>query len=409
MASAAVGGYSARRAPIISLLTANVVSLTGSTLSALAVPWFVLITTGSAAKTGITGAVSILPVFIAGVFGGTLVDRLGFKRTSVLADLASGCAIALIPILYLTVGLAFWELLLLLFVARLLSEPGDTGRRSLTPDVAGLADMPLERANSLYSSAFSFSNLLGPVLAGVLIAAIGASNVLFVDAATFVVSAALIGLFLPDERATRGASERRGTYFADLREGFVVLRQNKAILYVALAAALANFTGVALFVVILPVYATKVLGGSVDLGLVIGADGAGALAGALLYGTFARRLPKRATFIGAFMMAGVAMMWMTALPGVVVVMALMLISGLATGPLNPMLQTVLQERIPQGLLGRVFGLVGAVAVVAAPLGALSAGVLLELGGLRLTIFLDTGLLLVVALVLFLMPALRELD
>ncbi len=409
MASAAVGGYSARRAPIISLVAANVVSLTGNSLTTVAVPWFVLVTTGSAAKTGITGTVSILPVIIAGVFGGTLVDRLGFKRTSVLADLSSGGAIALIPILYQTVGLAFWQLLLLLFIARLLSEPGDTGRRSLVPDVAGLADMPLERANSMYSSAFSFSNLLGPVLAGVLIAVIGATNVLFVDGATFVASAALIGTMLPSERGAKPSSIGRGSYFTDLREGFVALRQNRVILYVALAAALANFAGVALYVVILPVYAKQIFGSVIDLGLVFGAEGAGALAGVLLYGMFAQRLPKRATFIGAFLVAGGATMWLTALPGVAVVMALLLIAGVAIGPLNPMLQTVLQERTPQAMLGRVFGLVGAVSAVAAPLGVLIAGFLLEYSSLRLTIFLNTGLLLVLALVLFLMPALRELD
>ena len=409
MASAAVGGYSARRAPINSLVAANVVSLTGNSLTTVAVPWFVLVTTGSAAKTGITGTVSILPVIIAGVFGGTLVDRLGFKRTSVLADLSSGAAIALIPILYQTVGLAFWQLLLLLFIARLLSEPGDTGRRSLVPDVAGLADMPLERANSMYSSAFSFSNLLGPVLAGVLVASIGATNVLFVDGATFVASAALIGTMLPSERGAKRSSISRGSYFADLREGFAALRQNRVILYVALAAALANFAGVALYVVILPVYAKQIFGSVIDLGLVFGAEGAGALAGVLLYGVFAQRLPKRATFIGAFLVAGGATMWLTALPGVAVVMALLLIAGVAIGPLNPILQTALQERTPQELLGRVFGLVGAVSAVAAPLGVLIAGFLLEYSGLRLTIFLNTGLLLVLALVLFLMPALRELD
>ena len=208
---------------------------------------------------------------------------------------------------------------------------------------------------------------------------------------------------------TKRSSISRGSYFADLREGFAALRQNRVILYVALAAAMANFAGVALYVVILPVYAKQIFGSVIDLGLVFGAEGAGALAGVLLYGVFAQRLPKRATFIGAFLVAGGATMWLTALPGVAVVMALLLIAGVAIGPLNPILQTALQERTPQELLGRVFGLVGAVSAVAAPLGVLIAGFLLEYSGLRLTIFLNTGLLLVLALVLFLMPALRELD
>jgi MFS family permease len=83
--------------PIISLLTANAISLVGNVLSAIAIPWFVLQTTGSATQTGITGIFTVLPVVLAGFLGGTLVDRLGYKRTSIIADLASGFTVALIP------------------------------------------------------------------------------------------------------------------------------------------------------------------------------------------------------------------------------------------------------------------------------------------------------------------------
>src|SRR5512137_2600386 len=101
------------RVPIVALLTANAISMTGHVLAVIAIPWFVLQTTGSATQTGITGFFSILPVVVAGLFGGALVDRLGYKRTSVIADLASGITVALIPILFFTVGLQFWQLMVL--------------------------------------------------------------------------------------------------------------------------------------------------------------------------------------------------------------------------------------------------------------------------------------------------------
>src|SRR5829696_8581905 len=91
--------------PIISLFTANAISLIGNVLSAIALPWFVLQTTGSATQTGITGFFTILPVVLAGFLGGTLIDRLGYKRNSIISDLASGVTTALIPILYFTIGL----------------------------------------------------------------------------------------------------------------------------------------------------------------------------------------------------------------------------------------------------------------------------------------------------------------
>ena len=83
--------------PLYSLFIANAISLVGNVFSLIAIPWFVLQTTGSATQTGITGFFTILPVVLAGLLGGTLIDRLGYKRTSIISDLASGVTTALIP------------------------------------------------------------------------------------------------------------------------------------------------------------------------------------------------------------------------------------------------------------------------------------------------------------------------
>ncbi|MBA3492511.1 MAG: hypothetical protein H0T55_10660 [Rubrobacteraceae bacterium] len=99
---------SQRRLPLLAMLSATALSVVGNSLTFVAVPWFVLQTTGSAAKTGLTGGVVTLAAVLAGFFGGPIVDRLGFKRTSVVADLASGATVAAIPLLHHTVGLAFW-------------------------------------------------------------------------------------------------------------------------------------------------------------------------------------------------------------------------------------------------------------------------------------------------------------
>ena len=88
-----------KRIPILSLFAANAISNTGNVLATIAIPWFVLQTTGSAAQTGITGFFTILPVVVAGFLGGALIDRLGYKPTSIIADLASGVTVALIPLL----------------------------------------------------------------------------------------------------------------------------------------------------------------------------------------------------------------------------------------------------------------------------------------------------------------------
>ena len=106
--------------PLYSLFIANAISLIGNVFTRIAIPWFVLQTTGSAMQTGIMGFFTSLPVILAGFFGGTLIDRSGYKPTSVIADLASGVTTALIHLLYLTIGLEFWQLILLAFLGALL-------------------------------------------------------------------------------------------------------------------------------------------------------------------------------------------------------------------------------------------------------------------------------------------------
>lgn len=188
------------RWPILALLTGNAVSLVGNRLTDIAVPWFVLQTTGSPAKTGLTAATVAASVILAGALGGTFVDHLGFKRASVTADLTSGITIALIPLLFHTVGLAFWQFLVLVFLASLLDAPGWTARESLLPDLAKMANLRFERANSAYQMIENGAQLVGPSLAGVLIATLGPSNVLWVDAATFAVSALIITGAVPPAR-----------------------------------------------------------------------------------------------------------------------------------------------------------------------------------------------------------------
>ena len=89
----------ANRMPIMALFTANAISMVGNMFAAIAIPWFVLQTTHSATQTGITGFFNVLPIVLAGLLGGALIDRIGYKGTSIIADLMSGITVLLIPVL----------------------------------------------------------------------------------------------------------------------------------------------------------------------------------------------------------------------------------------------------------------------------------------------------------------------
>jgi len=397
---------SRNRLPLLALLGANAISLVGDELAFIALPWFVLQTTGSAAKTGLVGLSEVLPAILAAFFGGAVVDRLGFKRTSVAADVLSGVAVAMVPLCYHTVGLAFWQLLLLVFLATLLAAPGGTARQSLLPDLAALASLPWERANTAYASIQRFAQLLGPLLAGFLIAVLGASNVLWLDAATFAVSAALVAAAAPPKRG----QERTGTrYFAEIREGLRFIRQDRVLRSLAIVSAFAQFLDAPLFAVVLPVYAKQVFGRAQDLGVIFAGAGAGALLGLALYGWLGPRLPRRATFVACLILFKLPWWVLALLPPLPVTVAAILVSGAAAGPIGPLIMTVRQERVPAELRGRVFGTFGAIALLGLPLGMPLTGYLIQAVGVRAALVLNTACYQAVGIAALLVPSLSEMN
>lgn len=395
-----------RRGPLRILLTANAVSLVGNQLTALAVPWFVLQTTGSAARTGVVAVAAVVPTILSAFFGGAIVDRLGFRRTSVLADAANAVATALIPLLYATVGLAFWQLLILVFLGALLDAPGGTARSSLIPDLARLANVPLERVSAASQTIQGLAGLLGPPIAGLLVVTMGTSRVLWLDAASFVISATIIRLAVPAAEPRPHTDTR---YFEDVRAGLRFLLRDRLLLTIALTATVTNFVAAPLFAVILPVYAETRYGSARDLGLVIAGFGAGSLISSIAFGIVGSRSSRRALVLGGFAVLSLPM-WMVAFwPPLPLLIAALVGMGIGGGVLNPLVGTVLQERTPEAMRGRVLGTFMALALLASPIGMLLAGFLIEAFGLRPLLIGMGALLVAITVSLTLNPAIRELD
>ncbi len=397
-----------KRIPIASLTIAGIVSLTGSMLTSVAIPWFVLQTTNSATKTGLTGVFATLPYIIGGIFGGTLVDRLGFKRTSILADLTSGATIALIPLLYHTVGLAFWQLLALTFLANLFNTPGSTARASLVPDLAALAGMRLERANALVEAIPRFAILFGPPLAGILIALFGASNVLWLDAASFVFSAVVIGGFIPYRTPVTPHDAESRRYFADLAAGWRFLGGHRLLRALTVLFLFTNLIE-APWSLLLAVYTKRTFGTAVSFGTVLAALGAGAIVSSFLFAAIGHRLPRLGVL--ALYPAGAALSFSAlalSLPFVALV-AVTFVYGLAVGMVNPLTTTMRQEQVPAALLGRVQGINMAMSFALIPLGRGIGAVLVDPIGLP-TLFLGIGVLFALATVVLLaLPVFRNLN
>jgi MFS family permease len=396
-----------RRAPLYALFVADAISLSGNIVALVAIPWFVLQETGSAALTGLSGFFAFLPIVFAAFFGGVIVDRLGFRTTSVVADVASAAAVAAIPALHLTVGIELWQLFTLVFLGALLDAPGATARRALLPDLVELADMRMERATSIAQAIRQGSFLVGAPIGGLLVAVLGAPNTLWVDAATFLASAALIGMLAPV--AVMAAREEATGYFADLAEGIRFVWHDRLIRAVVLTVLVTNFLDAPLSPVILPVLVDAEFGSAKYLGLLLGVFGGAAVVGAAAFGAIGHRLPRRRTFVIAFFVTGIPYFALATTPELAVMLVVIAAFGISGAPLNPILQTVGYERIPVAMRGRVLGTVTAAAYSAIPLGILIGGLLIEAIGVGATLLAIGFGYFVVTAYGFFNPAFRAMD
>ncbi|MGR6319432.1 MFS transporter [Micromonospora soli] len=375
------------RSPLFGLLAGHVVSLTGNMLTLIALPLYVLAETGSPAATGLTGAFATAPVVLGGAFGGVLVDRIGYRRASVLADLVSGVTVAAIPVLHATVGLPFWALLGLVFLSGLLDTPGQTARTALLPEAATAAGVPIERAIGWFEATERSARLIGAPVAGLLVSALGALPVLAVDAATFAVSALAVAALVPAGMRPAGDPDAEsGGYWREFAAGLRFLVREPLLRAMVLLVLVTNLFDATKSNVLLPVVATRDLGGATAFGVLVGAMGGGALVGSLLFSAVGHRLPRRATFVIAFAVAGGPPFWaLAAAPPLPVVAAVFAVSGLAAGAINPLMGAVELERVPAQMRARVYGVIGAGAWAAMPLGALGAGLAVDRFGITATL------------------------
>jgi len=402
------------RLPLIALLGANTISLVGNQLTFIASPWFILQTTGSPARAGFAAACAALASALTALFGGPLVDRWGYRRTSVAADLASGLAVGLIPLLHGTVGLAFWQLVLLIVAGALLDAPGAAAREGLLPNLAAHAGLRLERVNAVAQALWRVAGLLGPALAGLLLASLGPGTALALDAATFAISAALLATAMPWVRRERvsGATPRPSglrAYHAELRAGLDYLRRDRVVLILVLGFTALNALGEPLFALVLPVSARQERGGAVDLGLLLAAFAGGGLLGTGLFGAWGHRAPRRHLYGGGILLAAVALAPLLFAPPLPVLLGALALCGTASAPPNLLVVTVAQERIPAHLRARVFGVGRALALAALPLGLAVVGALLERVGTRGTVLILAVIQGLLALGLLAAPTLQALD
>jgi MFS family permease len=363
------------------LLAAEVVSTTGACMTAIALPWLVLTTTGSPARAGLVAAVEWVPMALLGIPSGALASRLGPRRTIVACDAARVPIVAAVPILYWVGALDFGVLLALAFLTGVFFPAHFASQRTILPALLGEAADDLTRGNAVLQAANRLPMVLGPALGGLLVAALGAPAVLVIDAGSYALSALLVTALVPDSASGDAppAQERGGLW-----DGARVLARDRVLrpLTIAYAGIDLAMQGVFLAVPVL-VFSSHDRNAGLA-GLLLAAWGAGALAGALPALRLSSREPVR--LIRWALIAQALPLWLVAAPLPPALLAAgMALSGLANPVANAPANTLVTLSVFEPLRAKAMLAFITASTTAAGAGLFVAGPAAEAFGARAVI------------------------
>lgn len=371
--------------------TGQLVSVVGTWMQNIALAWLVVELTRSPLAVGLLAFCRFIPFTVLGLFAGVAADRFDNRRLVIVTQATSMAFSALLAVLVLTGPPPLW----LIYVLAVLSSTAlvfdAPGRHALTFQLVGREELP--NAVALNASLFNASRVVGPALAGVLIAAFGVGVCFAVNAVSFLAVLASLLLMRSSELVPLVRDGRPPTLMRGIREGLSYVRrtpQARLVLAIVTVVSTVGFN----FHVILPLLASETLDtGPRVFGILSACFGAGALAGALLTAAFGRASWKvLVAGTGGFSLSLLALAPVTAVwPAAV----LLFVTGACFSLWTANANTILQLGAPDHLRGRVVSIYLWAFAGLAPVGGLLAGWLTEIGGTALSFAVagGTGLLM----------------
>ncbi len=380
----------------------RLISLFGDALTLIALPWFVLKVTGSGTATAGILLTLQLPAILTGLVIGSLIDRFQPRTIMAIDNGLRALIFVLIPSLYWLGLLKLWLLFLLTFCAGMLVPATEVGSRSILPDLVG--DKDLDAANMLWSFSLNLSLIVGPAVAGLLVASFSGPSVLLIDAGTFAVMT-LVVILLPALKRSQPQikaplSERLG-----LRQLWAM----KVVRYTTLLS-LVFFFSYGPLEAALPLYSHTVLQTDArGYGFLWSALAAGALIGTVSSATLSRRLRLGLALPLIALLWGASLLPMAFINNLWLACGFLLLGGMMWGPYTPMETTLLQRNVPKVQLGRVFGARSTLLTGGSPLGLATGGILLAFIPSTGVIALSAAACILVGLSALVTPAFRSLS
>jgi MFS family permease len=351
------------------LWVGRLVSLFGDAFALIALPWFVLQLTGSGTATAGILLTLQLPAILTSMVIGSLIDRFQPRAIITIDNGLRTLIIGLIPILYWFGLLEPWLLFLLTFLAGMLVPATEVGARSILPDL--VEDKDLDAANMLWSFSLNLSLVVGPAIAGIIVASFGGPSVLLIDAGTFAVMA-LVAITLPILKRSKPPAQAPLSERLGLHQLW-----NMKVVRLTTLLSLVFFFSYGPLEAAMPLYSDAVLQTDArGYGLLWSALAVGALIGTLNSTTLSRRLRLGIALPLIALLWGASLMPMVFINELWLACGLLLLGGLMWGPYTPMETTLLQRNVPKEQLGRIFGARSTLLTGGSPLGLAVGGILL---------------------------------
>ncbi len=386
--------------------TGQLISQIGTWMQQVAQGWLIYQLTGSPLYLGLVGFFGAIPIWFFSLTAGVLIDR--FSRRTVLLVTQSVAALLAFALsaLYFAGVVQPWHILVLAFLLGINNAFDMTARQTFVKDMVGKED--LSNAIALNSAIFNSSRIVGPALAGITLAAVGAGWCFLLNGLSYF--AVIYGIFRMDIPKVI-APLRHNPILADIREGLRFVRRNSAILSLMLVVAISAVFAVP-YTTLLPAYAEEVV--HVDaqgLGFLSTATGIGALAGALLMASLSYSRRRGAILSMGNLIYPAALLGLAFTTSYALALLLLAIAGFAFMAQQATANSLVQSHAPDDLRGRVMSIYMLASFAGMqPIGAMQAGVIAERFGVPAGIGVGATIALVSSLlILWLVPRVRRLE
>ena len=362
------------------------ISSVGDSLTRVALTWLVFEETKSAQALGMLTIAYTAPILFGGLIAGPLLDRFSPRRVMIADNLLRGITFSIIPILHFIGRLELWHIYLFAAVYGFLMMISLAGGPTLIP--ALVHKDQLDTANAMEMLSYTVSGVIGPPLAGLLIAWLGATNVVIFDALSyFIFVFALLGVSV---REPESSPHQRTNVSYGIMDAVRLMLGNKVILSTTLMFMAAN-VGMGAMTVFLPLLSNQIAEDSSQVfGVLLGAMALGEVISAWLAGSLTMRMTLGKRIALAQILSGLSLTFLLAGPSVFgfVLIGLFLL-GFFSAPLTIWAQTLRMQVIPSDLRGRTFALLRTLMQGATPLGGALAGFLLPVIGMQMVIGLSS--------------------